>query len=59
MLEEKSKYDPAIYGRLRSEFLRSIDPISTYFDATSENNEKVRQQVLKDIQEGKLIAIKK
>ncbi len=58
MIEEKTKYDPAIYGRLRSEFLRNIDPINAYFDAASENNEKLRQQVLKDIQDGKLVTIK-
>ena len=56
MLEQESKYDPTVYGRLRAEFLRNIDPISDFFNQTSEYDEEtMRLKLLEELQEGKLV----
>jgi flagellar motor switch protein FliG len=60
MLEKReNKYDPAMYGRLRSEFLRKLDTISSTFDDVVEDDEKRRQDVMREIKEGKLVIIRR
>jgi len=59
MLEKKEKYDPAIYGKLKSEFLKSLDTTSNIpVEQTVDNQEELRQRLLREIKEGKLVPIK-
>jgi hypothetical protein len=54
MMEKKSKYDPAMYGQLRADFLKRLTG-SSPFDNTYQSDEKRRQQLIKDIKEGKIV----
>ena len=59
MLEKRERYDPAIYGKLKSEFLNKLDSIpSISVDDSAEEQEKRRQEIIKEIREGKLVAIR-
>jgi hypothetical protein len=59
MIEQANKYDPAIYGQLRAELLQKIDEDNKYFNIPTVNdNEQQRQQLIKDIQEGRLAIVK-
>jgi len=55
MFEEKTKYDPKIYGELGAEYLNKLDRFSNVIvDTYSQEQEKQRQQLIKAIEEGKL-----
>jgi hypothetical protein len=58
MLEKKDKYDPATYGQLRSDFLNKLDLIPSTFNTVPEDEEKLRQEIMKQIKEGKLVTVK-
>ena len=58
MLEKKDKYDPAIYGQLKSEFLHKLDLIPSTFNAVAEDEEKLRQEIMKQIKERKLVIVR-
>jgi hypothetical protein len=54
MFEEKTKYDPKIYGELGAEYLNKLDPFSNVIvDTYAQEQEKQRQQLIKEIEEGK------
>jgi len=53
-LEKKEKYDPRTYGELKADFLNKIDPVP-YVAEEMPDQEKKRQELLKDIMEGKFI----
>jgi hypothetical protein len=56
MLEKTEKYDPKIYGKLKSELLKSLDLIpSTVRDDAIDTEKKIRRSIMKDIKKGKLI----
>ena len=55
MLEKKEEFDPVIYGKLRSEFLKSLEIIPAIPDKNiEENEEEIRKKTIKEIKEGKL-----
>jgi hypothetical protein len=55
MVNKKSKCDPAIYGQARAEFLDRLTgcTISRNF---FKDEEKRREELIKEIKEGKLVA---
>jgi hypothetical protein len=60
MLERKEmRYDPAVYGELRAQFLRNIGLTLTTSDEIVKDEEKKRQEILQDIKNGKLVIVKK
>lgn len=54
MMEKKNKYDPALYGQLRADFLRRLTGTSPY-DNVYQSDEKRRQELIREIKEGKLV----
>jgi len=59
MLEQREKYDPTIYGRLKSEFLKKLDLIPHIsIEQTEETQEKKRRAMIKELKEGKLVSIR-
>jgi hypothetical protein len=56
MFEEKTKYDPKIYGELGAEYLNKLDLFSNVIvDTYSQEQEKQRQQLIREMEEGKLV----
>jgi hypothetical protein len=58
MLEQMGRYDPKIYGELRAEYLNNLDralfhPFVSTEDEV-EDQEKRRQELMKEIKEGSL-----
>lgn len=59
MLEQRERYDPAIYGRLRSDFLKKLELIpSISIEQAEEKEEKMRREIIKELKEGKLVPIR-
>lgn len=60
MSDTMDKYDPAIYGRLRANFLQRLDSVSPSKDEISilNDDEKRRQATIREIKEGKLVVIR-
>ncbi len=55
MLEKGEKYDPRIYGELRAAYLKNLDSTSVApVDSDIQDQEKRRQEIIKEIKEGKL-----
>ena len=53
MILKKCKYDPAVYGQLRADYLNRLSG-SYARDNYAQNNEKRRHALIKEIKEGKL-----
>lgn len=59
-LKNKEKYDPSVHGRLKSEFLNRLDGvIPSKTSSIEEREEQRRQEIIKDIREGKLLVAKR
>lgn len=54
MKKKNSKYDPALYGQLRADFLRRLSGANPH-DDIYQSDERRRQQLIKEIKEGKLV----
>ena len=55
MLEQSKKYDPRIYGDLGAKYLNSLAPFQFIaVDEAAQDEEKKRQELIKEIKEGKL-----
>jgi hypothetical protein len=52
-LEKKEKYDSRIYGSLKAEFLTKLDFTSYVTSGYLQDQEKRRQELVRDIVEGK------
>jgi hypothetical protein len=53
-IEKAEKYDPRIYGELKAEFLEKLDSLPhASIETELVNQEKLRQELMKDIKEGK------
>jgi len=59
MLIAREKYDPAIYGKLRSEFLNKLNVIPPCsIEPIEEKQEKIRREIIKELKERTLVSIK-
>jgi hypothetical protein len=54
-LEKKEKYDSRIYGSLKAEFLNKLDFTLHVTSEHLQDQEKRRQELIKDIVEGKFV----
>jgi hypothetical protein len=57
MIEKGQKYDPAIYGNLRASFLEKIDPSPLFTTNSIKDDERIKQEMIKEIREKKILII--
>ena len=55
MIEKSEKYDPAIYGKLRASFLEKIDPNPLFTNSSGAEDERLKQELIKEIREKKIL----
>jgi hypothetical protein len=57
MIQKGQKYDPAIYGNLRASFLEKIDQTPLFTSNSSKDNERMKQEMIKEIREKKILIV--
>lgn len=57
MIQKGQKYDPTIYGNLRASFLEKIDPIPLFTANSTQDDERIKQEIIKEIREKKILIV--